>query len=227
MKKHEDNTPRYPLIFCCTGVYHKGKFYSEFPEDITVYEKQFRESIKALQRGTYDLLIISGGYTKKEIQKSEAQGMVDWAHDLGLNIDGIPFILEEYSRDSFENILFSVCRFYEEYDQFPDGIGVCIWKPKEKRFKIIIEALKFLNYSFLGIGEKEALARAEASQLETIRNDPFHRHPALALKRGQRDPWGKGNPYAKIDVFKKMFETLDFMEKKGLTDPSLVDLPWV
>ena len=220
-----ENLPKNPLILCCHGVYHQGIMYSEFPEDRSVYENQLRESIKTVQGKSYDLLIISGGYTKKEIEKSEAQGMVDWARDLGLDIEEILFILEEYSRDSFENILFSMCRYYEEYEQFPNRIGICSWKSKEKRFKIIAEALKLPHY-FLGVGEKEALARAEAQQLEKIGADPFHRSPYLASKRQQRDPWDKGNPYEKIEIFENLFKKLNFMEKKGLTDPLMVNLPW-
>lgn len=220
-----ENLPRHPFILCCHGVYYQGKMHSEFPEDRPVYEKQLRESIRIVQGKSYDLLIISGGYTKKAIEKSEAQGMVDWALDLRLDIEEIPFILEEYSRDSFENVLFSMCRYYKEYEQFPNRIGICSWKSKKRRFEIIAEALK-LPYHFLGIGEKEALARAEAQQVERIRTDPFHRSPYLASKRQRRDPWRKGNPYTRIQVFEDMFRTLNSMEEKELTDPSLVKIPW-
>ena len=99
MKSKENVLPRHPLILCCHCVYDGGEIYSEFPEDKLVYEKQLLESVKHVQIKIYDMLIISGGYTKKETEKSEAQGMVDWAYDLGLDLDKIIFILEEYAYD--------------------------------------------------------------------------------------------------------------------------------
>lgn len=224
--KRKNVLPRNPLILCCHGVYDRGEIYSEFPEDKPIFENQLRESIRNVQTHVYDLLIISGGFTKKELEKSEAQGMVDWASDLRLNIRKIPFILEEYARDSFENTLFSMCRFYQEYNQFPEGIGVCSWKFKEPRFRIFADALFLPNYSFVGVGNRDNLTCTEPELLEMIRDDPFQRNPALVVKRNGRNPWGKSNPYAKINIFKKMFYTLDLMEEKGLTDPLLVDLPW-
>lgn len=225
MKREENALPRHPLILCCHCVYDGGEIYSEFPEDKPVYEQQLRESVKCVQTQMHDLLIISGGYTKEEIEKSEAQGMVDWAYDLGLDLDEIIFILEEYARDSFENVLFSMCRFYKEYNQFPEGIGVCSWRFKEPRFTIFAEALTLPNYSFVSVGEKE-ITWTESDLLEMVKDDPFQRNPDLVSKRQNRDPWEKGNPYAKIGIFREMFETLDLMEKKGLTDPLLVNLPW-
>lgn len=226
MKDRKDISPKYPLILCCHCVYHEGEIYSEFPEDKAIYEQQLRESIKALQEGNYEVLVISGGYTKKEVEKSEAQGMLDWAHDLELNLNTEKVLLEEYSRDSFENVLFSMCRFYLEYKQFPESVGVCSWKSKERRFRIVGKALRLPNYSFLGIGEKRELEEVEAELLDIIINDPFHRNSSLALKRQQRDPWGKGNPYADIDEFREMFKMLNLMEEKGITDYRLVDFPW-
>lgn len=86
-------------------------------------------SIKGLKRGDFDVLIISVGYTRKEIKKSEARGMLDWAKDLNLNLENFieqkKIILEEYARDSFENLLFSICRFYQIFKIFPKEISIC------------------------------------------------------------------------------------------------------
>ena len=224
MKEQGKGFPKHPLILCCHCVYDNGNIYSEFPEDKTIYEQHLRESIKSLRDRRYDVLIISGGYTKRDLEKSEAQGMLDWAQDLGLNMQGI--LLEEYARDSFENVLFSICRFYQEYEQFPKSVGICSWKSKERRFRIIAHVLTLPNYSFLVIGDKEEVKEREAKLLDLVIDDPFHRKPSLAYMRQKRDPWNKGNPYASVERFKDMFETLDLMEEKGLTDYRLVSLPW-
>jgi len=215
------------LILCCHCVYDKGNVYSEFPEDSAVYELQLKRSIEALNMGYYQTLAISGGYTKKQLEKNEAQGMLDWSLDLGLNIDRARVILEQYARDSFENVLFSMCRFYEEFSKFPESVTVCSWRSKKMRFAIIANVLSIPCYSFFGVGNKKELKQQEAKLCEVIRYDPFHRGLYFAQKRLLRDPWNKGNPYAKIDKFSKMFEILNLMEKKELTDPALVNLPWV
>lgn len=224
MKNSSTESPKRLLILCCHCVYHEGNIYSEFPEDKPVYEQHLRESIRALQEGHYDVLIVSGGFTKGELGKSEARGMLDWAKDLNLNTAGV--LLEEYARDSFENVLFSMCRFFQEYKQFPRSVGVCSWKSKKRRFEIIADALRLPNYSFLGIGEKEEIDEREAKLLDIVIDDPLHCKPSLAYVRRKRDPWNKGNPYAEINEFSDMFSILDLMEGKGVTDHRLVNFPW-
>lgn len=224
----EKNRNSHPnlLILCCHCVYDKGNIYSEFPEDRVVYEQHLKESIKALHSRLYETLIISGGYTKKQVEKSEAQGMLDWAYHLALNPDVSRIVLEEYARDSFENVLFGMCRFYQEYNRFPEAVTICSWKPKKSRFRLITDGLQIPNYSFFGIGEKDDVVERETNLVKLVYGDPLHRKRALTTMRRNRDPWGKGNPYDEIEEFREMFEVLSFMEEKGLTDPSLVEPPW-
>lgn len=41
---------------------------------------------------------------------------------------------EEFARDSYENLLFSLCRFHEITGRYPDKITVIGFGFKEKRF---------------------------------------------------------------------------------------------
>ena len=43
-------------------------------------------------------------------------------------------ISEEYARDSYENLLFSLCRFFEVTERYPDKITVIGFGFKERRF---------------------------------------------------------------------------------------------
>jgi len=43
-------------------------------------------------------------------------------------------ISEEFARDSYENILFSLCRFYEMIGRYPEKITVIGFGFKERRF---------------------------------------------------------------------------------------------
>lgn len=119
------------LVLCCHGVYHKGEFYAEHPYEAEIYKGQIRESFNALKEERYDILIISGGYTKREVEKSEARGYLDWADDLGLARTGL-VILEEYARSSVENLLYSMCRFYQYFEYRPEEVGAytLCWKKK-------------------------------------------------------------------------------------------------
>jgi hypothetical protein len=42
---------------------------------------------------------------------------------------------EEYARDSYENVLFSLCRFFEVTGRYPEKVTVIGFQFKEKRFK--------------------------------------------------------------------------------------------
>jgi len=43
-------------------------------------------------------------------------------------------ISEEFARDSYENFLFSLCRFYEITERYPEKITVIGFGFKERRF---------------------------------------------------------------------------------------------
>lgn len=219
--------PKKLLILCCECIYDKGKIYSEFLEDREVYKKQLLASIESLKKGSFDVLIISGGFTRKEIKKSEARGMLDWAKDLELNLENFVkqkgVILEEYARDSFENLLFSLCQFYQIFKIFPKAIGVIAWKFKENRIRTIAKTLKLSNFKYLAVGKKDV----HDLGLAQFKNDPLHRGRKFAKKRIFRNPWKKGNPYKRIHKFREMFKVLTKMEREE--NPSLLanfKFPW-
>lgn len=68
--------------------------------------------------------------------------------------------LEEYATDSFENVLFSICRFYELVGNYPKRITIIGFDFKEKRFtNLIHDALKLnTNIHFQYIGIKPAIS---------------------------------------------------------------------
>lgn len=49
-------------------------------------------------------------------------------------------VVEEYARDSHENLLFSLCRFYEMTGQYPSSVTVIGFEFKRKRFQDIHRA---------------------------------------------------------------------------------------
>ncbi len=204
------------LILCCHGVYHKGEFYTERPKEREVYKAHIWTAFTALKDGRYDTLIISGGCSKPQVEKSEARGYLDWADELGLARTGL-VILEEFSRSSAENLLFSMCRFYQYFGYFPEKVGSCTLFWKEKWHKeVIAPALRLPNTLEVVTVEKEKEKLVKSGVLppepdEVVNNNK--RDPLEIQRIGEfeqcRNPWKKGHPYANIGKeFKDLFEQL-------------------
>jgi len=202
------------LILCCHGVYHKGEFYTERPKERKVYKAHIWTAFNALKDGRYDTLIISGGCSKLQVEKSEARGYLDWADELGLARTGL-VILEEFSRSSAENLLFSMCRFYQYFGYFPEKVGSCTLFWKEKCHKeVIAPALRLPNTFEVITVEKEREKLEEIGGLvlgpEQVAND--NKGDPLEIQKDvkQRDRWEKGHPYANINQeFKDLFDKFD------------------
>ena len=215
------------LVLCCHGVYHKGEFYADYPNEAEFYKEHIRESYNALKEGTYDVLIVSGGCTKYPVEKSEARGYLDWSDDLGLARTGL-VILEEYARSSVENLLFGMCRFYQYFRYFPDEVGACTLHWKKDWFEqVIAPALCLPNFQVIvPEGEEKKLRKSWARPYdykESFEVANEHRCDPLeirgAKKLQQRDFWKKEYPYVGINAdFSKMFEKLDGMKKEGNTN---------
>jgi len=209
------------LVLCCHGVYHKGAFYADRPIEREVYEGHIRLAFDAIRQKAYDVLIISGGYTKLEEEKSEARGYLDWADEMGLDRTDLVILLEEYARSSAENLLFSICRFYQYFCCFPEKVGSCTlgWK-KEWHKEVIAPALCLPKFAVETV-ENEEMKLKELKErfpnekvicpdahevAENNRGDPLEIRKDVEL----RDRWRKGHPYASINAeFGKMFGNLD------------------
>lgn len=66
--------------------------------------------------------------------------------------------LEEYARDSFENLLFSICRFYEVTQKYPTKVTVIGLSVKKRRFtELHRAALRYPvdRFSYIGSGLTE------------------------------------------------------------------------
>jgi len=213
------------LVLCCHGVYHRGKFYAEYPKEREVYEEHVRESFNALKEGKYDALVISGGYTKYPVEKSEARGYLDLSDDLGLARTGL-VILEEHARSSVENLLFGVCRFYQYFSDFPDQVGACtLWWKKEWFERVIAPALCLPDFHVLAPEGEETKLKEIGGRYGIVPSEVANKNLADPLEiRGtdkieKREFWKKGHPYANISAdFSRMFEKLDEMKKEGNTN---------
>ena len=106
---------------------------------------------------------------------------------------------EEHARDSYENLLFSLCRFHELTGAWPRNVTVVGYEFKRRRFEELHRAaVAFPASRFAYVGTPAATPRAEqgeATAAAAFREDPYGCGPALRAKRHLRDPFARGVPY--------------------------------
>ena len=176
--------------------------------DLMMHEDHIRSS----------LLIISGGQTRASAGPiSEAWSYYQLAryHDWIGNVQRV--ILEEYARDSFENLLFSLCRFYEVTGHYPTRVTIISLDIKRARFEDIYRvAIGFPkdSFKFLGIPLYSSLSSSTLPSssisnvsypnqstisfdiLNSFLKDPYGCHtPSLIEKRHYRNPFRRRPAY--------------------------------
>jgi hypothetical protein len=111
---------------------------------------------------------------------------------------------EEHARDSFENLLFSLCRFYELTGGYPENITVVSYALKQRRFRDLHRAAVLFpasRFRFIGtpLPSEKGAAQAEAGEAKTgdqFSSDPFGCGSELSTKKVERDPFFVGPPHA-------------------------------
>jgi len=158
------------------------------------------------------LLLFSGGQTREAAGRhSEADSyyrvaaeaytwwnMTEVSPSLAGRVDK-----ESYARDSFENVLFSICRFRQLVGQYPSEITIVSFPFKEYRFSHLHrEALRFpasrfhFAHDHADQGEipvPDGELNGPRKQFET---DPYGCKPPLSTKKQGRDPFGLKHDYA-------------------------------
>ena len=112
--------------------------------------------------------------------------------------------LEEYARDSFENLLFSLCRFREVTGRYPAKVTVVGFDFKERRFSDLHRAaLNFpaSHFHYIGVKPNSSMfdhKRADDGERDVRRQfaaDPYSCSGALEEKRHLRNPFKRTVPY--------------------------------
>eukprot|EP01041_Mallomonas_annulata_P003746 gene3746-7436_t len=199
-----------------------------FPSIITSH---IQKGLNLLENDDNSMLIFSGGQTRQDVGPiSEAASYYflassqSWIHS-----DANRIFLEEYARDSFENLLFSLCRFREITGYYPSKISIVGFDFKSDRFTHLHrKAIGFPENNFTYYGIKPNLPfdqmKAELGEhmvLKSFANDMYGCHtPSLINKRSQRDPFSRTIPY--LIACPELIKLLDWCGP----DLFLDDLPW-
>ncbi len=108
--------------------------------------------------------------------------------------------LEEFSRDSFENLLFSLCRFKEVTGAYPAQVTLVSWGFKEQRFQWHRECIRWPEPRFQYSApnnppEIEQALRAERSAMAKYKADPYSSGLEFRRKRDERNPFRRQHGY--------------------------------
>lgn len=189
----------------------------------------------AADAGEQSLLMFSGGATRLQTgPDTEAASYFRVSDALQLWTLSVRSrtVTEDYARDSFENVLFSIARFYEVTQRFPKKITVVSFTYKRNRFVTLhAPALRLPDtLEFIGIDPPPStgfdLVSATKGEMENAAqpfvDDPYGCHSkVLQDKRASRNPFARVPPY-----------TLSCPPLKHLLDycgPEIIDaslVPW-
>ncbi|KAE8724191.1 pleckstrin-like proteiny domain-containing family A member 8-like [Hibiscus syriacus] len=183
--------------------------YQKNPGQAATFVAHIKEGIESTSQDDEALLLFSGGETRKDAgPRSEAQSYWTVAESKGWfgKEENVKWraLTEEHARDSFENILFSVCRFRELTGTYPHNITVVSYDFKEERFAHMHRtAIGFPDSRFFYRGTPasatsiEAALKGEALVRTQFQEDPFGCMGSLKRKKLGRDPFHRSIPYPK------------------------------
>jgi hypothetical protein len=176
-----------------------------------------KAGIDEAQKDPKALLIFSGGETRAVSgPQTEAQAYFHVADAMNLwsKSDESPpssirarTITEEFATDSFENLIFSICRFREITGSYPKKITVVSFSFKRKRFETLhAPALRWPanRFQYKGVdpspGTGFDLQRSKKGEFNNaakpFESDPYGCHSiVLQEKRKSRNPFQRTPPY--------------------------------
>ena len=164
---------------------------------------------RAVQEAAIDpdaMLIFSGGPTRLEAGP-RTEALSYWLVAEHFNWFGHPQVkqrayLEDFARDSFENLLFGICRFKEVTGTLPKMVTTVSWEFKRARFaELHREAMSWPREQFRYIGAnnpdaiEQALAAEERAR-EKYLADPYSVGDEFRLKKDARNPFRRQNGYS-------------------------------
>jgi hypothetical protein len=187
--------------------------------EVPFYEEHARHGVVQAMHSPDALLLFSGGRTREGCQLAEGQSYwqaamsKDWwlpTQEMCDSLSGRASY-EDFARDSFENILFSMLSFFKVNNAWPECITAVGWEFKRLRFDLHRRALRIpdIRWRYEGVNQPFDLAGAlkgETKAIAAFASDPYGCHSELRVKRNGRNPQNDPNPYLDLP------EVADFLE---------------
>ena len=172
-----------------------------------IIASHIRQGLQLLHEYPNATLILSGGQTRRDVGPlSEAASYYYVAMEnkwINAAMNSRVF-LEEFSRDSFENLLFSICRFKEVNGNYPSKISVVGFDFKADRYvSLHRKAIRFplRNFVYYGVStplrfDHTKAVSGEQETLEMFEEDIYACSTEdLKQKRRKRNPFLRTIPY--------------------------------
>jgi hypothetical protein len=206
-----------------------------------LYIDHIRRGVDLLRDDPHALLICSGGYTRREagLRWSEAATYAAlaahfrWWMGEG-NTSSQPELAsriatEDFSRDSFENLLFSLCRFQQLTGDYPRRVTLVSWEFKAARFDWHRAAVRFPADRFRYEGCHQPLIldeglKGEAVTLREFMENRYGGSRAMVATRAGRNPFNRRHDFERCPGMEKFFEVINDPENGGTNFPER--LPW-
>jgi hypothetical protein len=203
------------------------------------FAAHIQEGIRRAEQDDSSMLMFSGGQTRVEAgPKSEALSYFEVADEnrwFGSPQVRARTVLEEFATDSFENLMFALCRFRQVTGAYPARIAVISFSFKRKRFEEVHrQALRFPQeaFEFVGVEPRDSILFAERlpqlekweskASLKPFLGDPFGCNKAvLRQKRRERNSFFRTPAYAQ--TCPEMSELLTYC---GTESFPAHQLPW-
>jgi len=138
-------------------------------------------------------------------------------------------VTEEFARDSFENLLFGICRFQQIVGSYPRIVTVVSWVFKATRFDLHRAAIHFpaIQFRFDGLNEPIDLIGALAGERKALKSFieyPFGSGGDLADKRAKRNPFKQQHDYRQCPGMEDFFAFMD--DAENAQKPYTAQIPW-
>uniref|UniRef100_A0A7S0S546 DUF218 domain-containing protein n=1 Tax=Chlamydomonas leiostraca TaxID=1034604 RepID=A0A7S0S546_9CHLO len=179
--------------------------YQKVPGEAQSFVDHIALGVKEASRDPTAMLLFSGGQTRRAAGP-RSEGLSYWVVAEAAswfnasNADSVRnrTFTEEHARDSFENLLFSLCRFYELTGHYPEHITVVSYTLKRDRFTSLHRAAlrwPVANFDFVGTPVPPAAQGAQEGEARTVaafKQDPYGCSGDLLNKKLGRDPFAVG-----------------------------------
>jgi hypothetical protein len=204
-----------------------------------LYISHIQRGIELLKQNPDALLIFSGGYTRREagLRWSEAETYraiarhFNWWKSVSDSLPNLETRIstEDYSRDSFENLLFSVCRFQQVTGHYPRNLTAISWAFKQQRFEHHRNAIGFPanRFEFQGVNQPiglESALRGEEVTLRAFLQNRYGSDGDLFAKRKARNPFSRRHAFNKCPRAGEFFRFIEDPQNGREEFPR--ELPW-
>lgn len=176
---------------------------------VSTFVRHIERGVSLTANDSSALLLFSGGQTRQGAgPRSEALSywaVANAAKWFGYSHKAVHnrSFAEEYARDSFENLLFSICRFRQITGRYPREISVVGFEFKRDRFvSIHRRALRYPvhRFHYIGVDPKDA-GHSRAVRERAAAHGPYSSDPYGCNKRILREKREERNPYIRFHPY--------------------------